>query len=395
MLDGIKVLDFSRVLAGPFVTMILGDLGADIIKVEPPGGDETRQWAPFVDGESAYFMSTNRNKKSIVIDLRRDEGKEIVYKLVKTCDIVVENFRPGVVEKLGIDYNTLRKHKEDIIYCSVKGFGTKGPYVHKPAYDIILQAMSGLMATTGEEGRPPVRVSFALVDIFAGLFAVNSILAALYEREKTGKGKHIEVSLYDSIVFAMSYIPMIYLLSGQMPRRLGSGHPSIVPYQAFECADGKYIIVAAANDRFWQRLCDILGREDLKNDERFKTNPDRVRNRNILIPILEEIFRTRPRDEWTKLLEKAGVPYGPVYSLDEVFRDPYIVSSGIVGTIKHEKLGEIKQLLYPALFNGQRLPPKSPPPIMGRHAIEILKELGYSADEIQRLIKENIICCSD
>ncbi len=373
--------------------MILGELGADVIKVEPPKGDETRQWSPIVDGESAYFMSINRNKRSIVINLKDKRGREIVHRLAKEADVVVENFRTGVTKSLGIDYDTLREINPKLIYCSIRGFGDNSPYSHRPAYDIILQAMSGLMATTGEEGRPPIRVSFALFDIISGLIATISILGALIERERTGKGKRIEVSLYDSSIFGMSYIPMIYLMTGRVPPKMGSAHPSIVPYQAFMCKDGKWLIVAVTNEKFWSNFCRAIGREDLIEDERFRTNPDRVRNRNLLIPILEKVMRERTREEWMKIFEEHGVPYGPVYELNEVFEDPHIKSSGIVVELDHESLNKVRQILFPVLFDGHRLKPRSAPPTLGSSAREILKELGYPDDFIDYLINEGVVCC--
>jgi len=314
-LRNLRILDLSHTLAGPFATMILSDLGAEVIKVESPIGDETRSWAPHINGESAYFMSINRGKKSIVINLKRHEGREILYELVRKCDVVIENFRPGVPEKLGVDYNTLVKYNPRIVYCSIKGFKTGSVYSNKPAYDIILQALSGLMTTTGEEGRPPVRVSFALFDVFTAMMAVINILVALYTNTRPC---YIELPMYDVSVFSMCYIPMIYLLTGRKPKRMGSAHPSIVPYQAFRDRNGKYFIVAAANDRLWQALCKALGLEHLINDPRFKTNKDRVKNRNLLIPLLEEVFKKKPREYWIKILEEAGVPSAPVYELDEV-----------------------------------------------------------------------------
>jgi len=391
MLEGIKVLDFSRVLAGPFTSMILGDLGADIIKIEPPEGDETRYWAPFIEKESVYFLSINRNKKSLVIDLKKEEAKKIIYKLVKNCDIIIENFREDVPVKLGIDYNTIKSIKDDIIYCSIKGFGSKSPYSKKPLYDLLVQAMSGLMSVTGEEGRPPVRVAFALFDIFAGLIAANSILAALIERNKNGKGKYIEVSLYDTAIFSMCYIPEIYLLTNKIPSKLGSAHPSIVPYQAFCCKDKKYIAVAVTNEKFWKNFCEALNLEELYNDYRFKTNPDRVKNRDLLIPILERKFAEKTRNEWIDILEKYDVPCAPVYELDEVFNDIHVRISGIVDEVKHKTLGNIKQILYPCLFNNERLKIKLPPPLLGENSFEILKEFKFDENEINEYIMKGII----
>jgi len=388
LLRNLRILDLSHTLAGPFATMILSDLGAEVIKVESPIGDETRSWAPHINGESAYFMSINRGKKSIVINLKRHEGREILYELVRKCDVVIENFRPGVPEKLGVDYNTLVKYNPRIVYCSIKGFKTGSVYSNKPAYDIILQALSGLMTTTGEEGRPPVRVSFALFDVFTAMMAVINILAALYTNTRPC---YIELPMYDVSVFSMCYIPMIYLLTGRKPKRMGSAHPSIVPYQAFRDRNGKYFIVAAANDRLWQALCKALGLEHLINDPRFKTNKDRVKNRNLLIPLLEEVFKKKPREYWIKILEEAGVPSAPVYELDEVFNDIYIKNSGIIVEMNHSKLGKVKQLAEPMLINGTRPCSNLPPPILGEHTIEILRDLGYSDEDIRKMKEAGIV----
>jgi len=392
MLEGVRILDFTRSLAGPFATMVLGDLGAEVIKVEPPGGDETRLWAPFVDGESVYFLSINRNKRSIVIDLRYPEGREVVYRLVRVSDVVIENFRSDVPAKLGVDYETLKRYNEGLVYCAIRGFGSRSPYEGRPAYDLIVQAMSGLMMATGEEGRPPVRVAFALFDMIAGLIAANSILAALIERSRSGRGSYIEVSLLDSAIFAMSYIAMIYLLKGEKPKRYGNAHPSIVPYQAFKCSDGKWIAVAVTNDRFWQNLCRALNlSQELCNSPEFNTNPARVKNRDKLIPILEQVFLEKPREYWLKILEAHDVPCGPVYEADEVFEDPHVKSSGIVGMVTHRKLGEIRQLLYPATINGARPKPKRAPPTLGENTREILRELGYNESEIEELLQRKIV----
>jgi len=389
-LNGIKVLDLSRVLAGPFATMILGDLGAEIIKVEPPSGDDTRYWSPHVDGESVYYMSTNRNKRSIVINLKDDRGKEILYKLVGWADVVIENFRKDVPKKLGIDYETIKRSNKDIIYCSIHGFDPDSIYGELKAADLTIQAMSGLMDSTGIKDEP-VRVSFALFDIFAGMMAAISILSALIKRSYDGEGAKIDINLYDTAIFSMSYIPMIYLMTGNIPRKMGSAHPSIVPYQAFKCRDGKYVAVGIFNDRMWINLCKALELEELAMDGRFKTNPDRVRNRGLLIPILERKFMERDRDHWVAKLNEYGINVGPVYRLDEVFEDEYVINSGIVSKILHPLLGEIPQLSYPGKFNGSRPRPRSHPPMMGEHTYDILKELGYSEKEIKLLIKEGVV----
>ncbi len=390
-LNGVRIIDFSRILAGPFATMVLGDLGAEVIKVEPPKGDDTRTWAPYLDGESVYFMSTNRNKRSIVINLKKPEGREIIYRLVKNSDVVIENFREGVAKRLGIDYDTIHNIKKDIIYCSIRGFGFSKVYRDKGGADIVIQAMSGLMDATGVEDGEPVRVAFALFDIFAGMIAATSIASALYNKKATGKGSIIEVSLYDAALFSMSYIPLIYLMTGKKPRKMGSAHPSLAPYQAFKCRDGRYLVVGAFNDAMWMNICRALELKELIDDPRFRTNKDRVRNRDVLIPILAEKFRERDCREWVEILDKYGVTVGPVYSIDEVFKDPYVTDANIVVEIPHPLLGMIKQILYPASICGERPEPSHHPPLMGENTFEILAELGYTEDEIKQLIDKDVV----
>jgi len=393
LLDGIRVIDFTRILAGPITTMILGDLGAEIVKVEPPRGDDTRYWAPMINGVSVYFLTINRNKKSIVIDLKKDLGKELIYRLVEKADIVIENFREGVAKKLGIDYDTLRKVKEDIIYCSIKGYRSDTIYSKKSGADLIIQSMSGLMDTIGIEGGEPIKVSFAVFDVITGLIASISVLSALYYRYLTGRGMMIETPLYDSSIFSMVYIPMIYLMTGEKPRKMGSAHPSIVPYQAFKCRDGKYITVGVFNEDMWIRFCNAIGLRNLINDERFRRNVDRVRNREKLVKILSKRFLDKDSEEWIKIFDYYNIPSGPVYSIDEVFRDQYIREAEIISNMPHKVLDNVKQILYPSLFNGERLKPDKSPPEKGENAIEILKRYGFRDEEIDKLFRENVICC--
>lgn len=393
-LEGIRVLDLSRILTGPFCSMILADLGAEVIKVEMPGkGDDTRSWGPpFIEGESAYFLCINRNKKSMTLNLKKEKGKEILHKLVEKCDVLLENFSPGVTQKLGVDYGTICKINPRIIYCSISGFGQTGPYKDWPAYDIIIQGMGGLMGITGEHGRPPVRIGVAITDMGAGMYAAIAVLSALVAREKTGKGQWIDVSLLDSTVSWLTYMAANYFATGEVPIRAGSAHPNIVPYQCFETSDGKYLTVAVGNDNLWKSFCNALGLEELIENPKFATNPKRVENRNELIPILTKIFLTKTREEWMEVLLKERVPCGPVYTMDEVFHDPQVLHRSMLVEIEHPKAGRIRQIGIPMKFSETPGKIKAPPPLLGQHTKEILRSLlGYSENDIDQLKKEGII----
>ncbi len=390
-LKDIRVLDISRVLAGPFCSMILGDLGADVVKVEPPEGDLTRLWGPpFIDGESGYYLSVNRNKRSICIDLSRSEGREVLYDLAGRSDVFLENFRPGVAQRLGVGFNAIKEVKEDIVYCSISGFGQDGPYRERASFDIILQALGGFMSITGEEGRPPIRNGVATADLGAGLHAVIAILAALLRRVRTGEGEYIDVSILDGQVYWLTYMAQHYFLTGESPVRMGSRHPQIMPYQAFPTADG-HIVVAAASEKFWKGLCEAIGREDLIIVEEFRTNESRVINRETLEPILEDVFRSRRTEDWVGVLQSRGVPCAPVNRVGEVLSDPQILHRELVREVRHSSVGPIRQLAPPFRFASGRYEMEAPPPLKGEHANTILLEAGYDQNRIEELSRSKVI----
>ena len=392
-LEGIRVLDLSRVLAGPFATQLLGDLGAEIIKVEAPGrGDETRSWGPpFADGEAAYYLSVNRNKKSITVNLKTPEGVEIVKRLAKISDVFIENFKAGGLKKYGLDYESIRKENPRIIYVSITGFGQTGPYKDRPGYDFIIQGMCGVMSVTGEPDGEPMKVGVAWTDVITGLFASNAILAALIERERSGMGQYIDVSLLDSAVAAMVNQASNYLISGVPPRRYGNAHPNIVPYQAFKTKDS-YMILAVGNDSQFKKFCEVAGREDLAENPEFSTNPSRVKNRDKLIPIIKEIMLTRTTAEWCEALIKAKVPCGPIYNMKEVFDDPHVQTREMVVKMKHPTAGEIPLVGTPLKFSRTKVQFRLHPPLLGEHTDEVLhKLLGFNEKTLKVYHEKGII----
>ena len=375
-LAGVKVLDLSRVLAGPYATMVLGDLGADVIKVEhPERGDDTRHWGPPFAGEgeareSAYFLAVNRNKRSIGVDLKDPEGLERVKKLAAGADVVIENWRRGALEKLGLGYEALRATNPGLVYCSITGFGP-GPDEERPGYDFLVQARGGVMGITGQPGGEPTKVGVAISDIVCGLFASNAILAALHRRDATGEGSRIEVPLFESTLGWLANRGQEYLVSGEDKGLIGNAHPSIVPYQTFDASD-KPLVVAVGNNSQFAGLCKALGRPELAEDERFATNPDRVANRETLVSELQEEIGKRPADEWAEEIRAAGVPSGPVNTLADVFADDHVNGSGILQDIVHASAGPLKMLASPILIDTERLPIRRPPPTLGQHTDETL-----------------------
>ena len=392
-LEGIKILDFTRVLAGPFASMILGDLGAEVIKVEPLAGDESRSWPPILEkGESGYFMILNRNKKSITLNLKDQRAKEIVYKLAPKVDVIIENFTPGVVERLGIDYKTLSQDHPGLIYCSISGFGQYGPYRDKKAYDPIIQGMTGLMSITGERGRSPVKVGIPITDLVAAIYAVTAIQAAYIHKSKNGKGQYIDIALYDSMLSLLTIMSMEYFTAGKAPERWGLDHIHRVPARAFEARDGQYIQVAATNEVMYPKFCKLLGVEELINDPRFDTNAKRVENRDEIMPIFENKMRKKTRDEWLRIFEKANLPCGPILALNEVFSDINVKEREMLFTLEHPVEGEIKQLGFPYKLFDTPAKVKLRPPSLGEHNEEVLKGwLNYSNRDIARFKADKVI----
>lgn len=391
-MKGVRIIDMSRMLSGPYGSMILADLGAEVIKIEEPeGGDGTRQLGQYyIEGESAYFVSINRNKKSITLNLKSDEGRQIFYKLVKNADVVFDNFRPGIVEKLKVDYDTLKEINPKIICASVSGFGQNGPYRDRPAFDLILQAIGGAMSITGEPDGDPVRMGIPTGDLAGGMFAAHGICAALYHREKTGSGAKIDVGLLDSQVSMLTYVAEYVCFGGETPRPIGSGHQSVVPYQAFKTED-IYIVIAIFIDKFWEALCRVMDFDELIDDPKYKTNELRRQNKEDLIPILKDRFLSKTGEEWLKLLADAGVPSGPINTVDRVMEDPQVQARNMVIDLDHPKCGKLRVLGNPIKI--QDLDEVyTPPPLHGQHTEEILGEmLGYSSEQIQQLRDNNVI----
>ena len=391
-LDGIKVLDLTRVLAGPYTTMILSDLGAEVIKIEQPGvGDESRNFGPFKNGFSLYFMSVNRGKRSITLDLKSERGKTIFKQLVKQSDILVENFRPGTMKKLGLDYGTLAAEQPSLIYAACSGFGQTGPLAKQGAYDMIIQGMGGIISITGEPDGPPVRVGTSISDITAALFTTIGILSALHHRNQTGKGQLVDVAMLDSLVAVLENAIVRYFATDEVPQPLGSRHPAITPFEAFKSADG-HIIIAIGNNTLWAKFCEHADREDLIFDPRFKTNAERTANHSELFPILSEIMRQRTTDEWIEALKKIGVPCGPINTIDKVVNHPQIKAREMITQVMHQVTGVVEVPGVPIKLSETPGDVDTPAPSLGEHTVEILTDvLKMSFEEVEELRQEGII----
>lgn len=397
-LSDIRILDLSRILAGPWATQTLADLGAKVIKIERPGvGDDTRTWGPpFASQnsyrESTYFLSANRGKYSVTVDFTSKEGADLIRKLAMNSDVFVENYKVGGLAKYGLDYESLRKVNPKLIYCSITGFGQKGLYAQRPGYDALIQAMGGLMSITGEpDDRPgggPQKVGVAIVDILAGMYATTAILAALHERERSGEGQRIDVSLLDVQIAALANQASAYLMTGKIPERLGSAHPSIVPYQPFATSDG-HVMLAIANDSQFRSFCKSIEREDLAL--RFSTNESRVSGRDELVAILAEILKTKPSKTWVELGEAKGFPCGPINRIDQVFEDPHVQENKTVVEIPHDRLGVVRTVANPIRLSRTPVSIAKAPPVLGAHTEEVLKNLGLSQEEIDHLRENKVI----
>jgi len=391
-LDGVRVLDLSRVLAGPYCTMILSDLGAEVIKVEPPGGDETRTWPPFYEnGESGYYMTLNRNKKGIVIDLKNSKGKQVLFDLARQSDVVIENFTPGVVGRLGVDYDAVRAVNSRIIYCSVSGFGQFGPYRMKRAYDPVIQALGGVMSVTGVKDGEPVKIGIPVGDVGGSMMAVTAILASLYDREKTGKGDYIDISMLDSQIVFLSIMAAEYFANGTVPKRLGREHPWRVPSKTFETKDG-YITTSATSGVLYPKFMKALGLEELIDDPRFKTNPDRVKNRDQIYPVIEEAMMKKTAKEWARIFDDVGLPNGVMLDVGEVFQNEHVLERKMLEQVDHPTLGSVKMIGNPFKFASSQPKKMSPPPLLGEHTDNVMKTLlGYNEARITSLRKEKAI----
>lgn len=396
-LTGIRVLDLSRVVSGPFCSMLLGDLGAEIIKIEEPEhGDDSRAFGPpFVGGESAYFLSVNRNKRSCAINLRDPDGVWLTRQLAEQCDVLLDNFRPGTMKRLGLDHRELRAINPKLVSCSITGFGSTGPDAQRPGYDLIIQGESGVMDITGDPDGPPTKVGTSIGDLLTGQFATQGILAALLERVRTGVGRHVDVSMLDSMASLLTFNAGIYFTTGQSPKRRGNTHATIAPYETFQASDG-WINIGVANDKFWQLFCKVIERHDLAAQSQFAKAADRVELRGELVPIVAQIISTKPRRHWIEALSQAGVPYGDIRSVQEVCEAEQLVTRNMIIEMSHPTAGMVKNIDSPLRFDDENDDVHSAPPLLGQHTAEILIDLlGLTQAQLNDLANRRVVRCEE
>ena len=391
-LDGIRVIDLSRVVSGPFCTQSLGDMGADVIKIEEPGrGDESRAFGPpFLGGEAPYYLSVNRGKRSCTLNLKSDKGKSVLWRLLDSADVLVENFRPGAMARLGLDYETVAARYPRLVYCSISGFGGSGPDAGRPGYDLIVQGESGLMDLTGDAGGPPTRIGTAITDLTAATMAAQGIILALYARHATGRGQQVKIALLDTAASLLTYNAGNYFASGESPSRRGNDHPSVAPYQTLRAKDG-WMNLAIANDSLWRRYCDAIARPDLRDDPRFATAPERVRHREALMPIVAELTAARTVGEWMDLLGPAGVPCGRIRTVKEVCTNPQLVERGKVVERPHPTAGTVRMIGIPIELSDTPGRIETAPPLLGEHTGDVLREVGYTEDQICTFRTEGVV----
>jgi len=391
-LNGLTIVDLTRVLSGPYCTMLLGDMGARVIKVEQPGrGDDTRAWGPpFVKGESAYFLGTNRNKESVTLDFKEPRGRRVVEQLIDRADVLVENFRPGTMTRVGLDYETLRARCPRLIYTSISGFGQTGPRRNQPGYDAVIQAEGGLMSITGAADGPPFRLGVAIADMVAGLLAAQGIVLALYARERTGQGQYVDIGMLDGVVSLLTYHASMHLNAHTRSQRVGNGHATIAPYDTFMAADGDFFL-AVGNDEQFRRFCAAAGIADLVADPRFATNPSRVEHRQALAARLHPVLRTRPRADWIALLTESGVPCGDVREVADTLADSQLMARQMIESVEHVTIGQMKVLGVPIKLSDTPGSVRSAPPTLGQHTDSVLTELGLSASDIDALRRNKVV----